>query len=557
MQEYDPVTLGVLWSRLISIVDEAAASLQRAAFSTVVRESNDLACALFDSEGNLLAQSTVSVPSFLGTLPLSLKHFLAAYPVNTLEDGDILATNDPWMGTGHLPDITMVRPIFKEGGVIGFSGSVTHLPDIGGRMQLTTGSREIFEEGLRIPICKLFRRGQANRDIFDIIANNVRVPEQVIGDIRAQVAANEWGGRTLLNLMGEQKMDNLSSLARGILERSEDVMRQAIAEIPDGEYTFHLETDAHDKIIEINAAIRVEETDIVVDYEGSLPKDDGSLNVPFNYTYAYTVYPIKCALDPSTPNNTGSLRPIKVVAPEGSLLNAVPPAAVSLRHFAGTLLPRAVFGCLAQVIPEKVIAPSGQPWIIIIKGRHQDQTPFASIIFNTGGLGARNGLDGISCLAFPTNVSNAPLEVLEANIRILVERKELIQDSGGAGQYRGGCGQRIALRSVASSPMLVGLAYEMVRYPPEGVDGGLPGKAGLVMADCDPISPGLFELAPGQRITIDLPGGGGLGAPARRNRTAVVEDTVNGVVSVTCANSEYAMPTEQIRPFSDGRLRHE
>lgn len=554
MQGYDAVTLGVLWSRLISIVDEAAASLQRAAFSTVVRESNDLACVLFDSDGNLLAQSTVSVPSFLGTLPLSLKHFLAAYPPDTLQDGDVLVTNDPWLGTGHLPDISMVRPIFKAGELIGFSGSVTHLPDIGGRMQLTGGSREIYEEGLRIPICRLYDRGVRNEDLLEIIANNVRVPEQVVGDINAQVIANEWGARKLLDLMAEQGMADLSSLSKGILQRSEHVMREAIARIPDGEYSFHLRTDAHDRIIEINATARVEGSEITIDYEGSSPSTEGCLNVPFNYTYAYTVYPIKCALDPGRPNNSGSLKPIKVVAPEGSLLNAVSPAAVSLRHFAGTLLPRAVFGCLAQAIPERVIAPSGLPWIVILQGQDEAQTLFTSIVFLTGGLGARSGMDGISCLAFPTNVSNTPLEVLEGDIPILVERKELIPDSGGAGEYRGGCGQRVTLRSVASSPMRVSVTYEMVRHPPEGLEAGLPGSAGLMLADCEPISQGLFELAPGQRLTIELPGGGGLGYPSRRDRTALVRDILNEIVSPACAENDYGMPTEVVRRTLEGHV---
>lgn len=553
MTQYDPVTLGILWSRLVSIVDEAVASLQRTAFSTLVRESNDLACALFDSRGSQLAQSTVSVPSFLGTLPLTVKHCLDAYPVDTLEDGDILATNDPWLGTGHLPDMTMVRPIFKEGTLIGFSGSVTHLPDIGGISSMPMkGARDVFEEGMRIPISKLYRRGQPSEDIFRIIAANVRVPEQVIGDIRAQVVANGSVARSVLNLMAEQGMRSLSFLGSGILERSEDSMRQAIARIPDGEYTSHLVVDALNHTIEIRATVQVQGSDIVVDYEGSSPQADSSLNVPFNYAYAYTVYPIKCALDPTTPNNSGSLKPIKVVAPEGSLLNARPPVAVSLRHFAGLLLPTVVLGCLAQAIPQNVLAAGGPSWIVKYQGQREDQTPFATTCFHAGGLGARRGLDGISCLTWPSNVSNTPVEVLEAEIPIMVERKELIQDSGGAGQYRGGCGQRVTFRSLASSPMRLGVAYVMVRHtPPPGIQGGSAGRAGSVTADCDETSPGLFELAAGQSVTIEVPGGAGFGEPLKRSRSSVMEDVVNQTVSAGCAHSEYGMLTDEVCPSSD------
>lgn len=540
MRGFDAVTLEVLWNRLISIVDETGATLQRTSFSTIVRESNDFACVILDPLGRSLAQSVWSVPSFTGTLPITLRHMLREYPADNLEPGDSLITNDPWMGTGHLPDLTIVTPIFRNGRLVAFVGSIAHSPDMGGA-GLSGESREVYEEGLQIPILKLCQRGDLNPTLVRLIRANVRVPDQVLGDIHAQLAANATGGQRLLNLMEERGLDDLVALAEELHSRSEAAMRAAIAEIPDGEYRHVVMTDGFDEPIEIHCTVRVQGSDIRVDYAGTSAQIERGINCVMNYTYAYSLFAIKCLTDPLIPNNEGGFRPVTVIAPEGSILNPRYPAAVGSRAQMGHFLPAAIFGALAPVIPRRVAADSGSPlWGPVFSGAHGDRK-FSDIYFFNGGQGARPTSDGIHCLSFPSNISNTPLEVFENNVPVRFEEKALLTDSAGAGRFRGGCGQQVVLTFLADTSTAVAMRMDRIKFPPRGYHGGQPGATGLILLnETTPLHPKRkYFMKEGDRIRFHTPGGGGLFPPETRDPERVLEDVRNGIVSLDAAEHTY------------------
>ena len=334
--DFDPVTLEIFWSRLISIADESAAALLRTSFSTIVRESNDFGTVLMDANGDSLSENTGGIPSFSGILPRTLKHFLERFPKETWKPGDCVITNDPWLATGHLPDITMAMPIFHDGALVGFSGSVAHSPDIGGSLW-SADCRELFEEGLRIPPTKFLIEGEPNELLQEIILSNVRLPDQVLGDLNAQVTANQVCGRRLNEFLGDAGLPDLSRLSGTLQQRAETAMRRAIEEVPDGVYSATLDADGFDEAgTQLECAITIKGSDLTIDYAGTSPQIDRGLNTVMNYTYAYSAYPIKCALDPNTPRNEGSYRPITVEAPEGCILNPRYPApcnASSIAHW--------------------------------------------------------------------------------------------------------------------------------------------------------------------------------------------------------------------------------
>ena len=365
-KEFDPISLEILWGRLISVVDEAAATLVRTSFSTIVKESNDYACVLLDPRGDGLANNTASIPSFIATLPRTMKHFLKVYPPTQWKPGDVIMTNDPWLASGHLPDITMAMPIFYRGKLVAFAGTIAHSPDIGGSIW-SADARELFEEGIRIPPMKIYEEGRPNLTLIDMIRANVRVPEMVIGDLNAQIMSQTMCRNRLVEFMEEYGLEDLTDLSRVIQGKAEVIMRQAISEVPDGVYEKTVEMDGFDRPVRIQCRITVTGSELEVDYEGTSPQIDRGLNCVMAYTESYTTYPIKCALDPFTPKNEGSYRPITVKAPEGSILNPRFPAPVNARQLIGHFLSAAVFGALVKAIPERVIADSGsQPTLRIL-----------------------------------------------------------------------------------------------------------------------------------------------------------------------------------------------
>jgi N-methylhydantoinase B len=541
--EFDPVTLEILWSRLISIADESAAALVRTSFSTIVRESNDYACALLDAEGNSLAESTVSIPAFIGTLPRTLRHFLRRFPAETLEPGDAILTNDPWMATGHLHDFTLAAPVFYHGVLVAFAGNIAHTPDIGGSMW-TADARELYEEGLRVMPVKLMKAGRLNEELAELIRANVRVPEQVMGDLHAQVAAAEVCGRKLVELLEEQEMDDLSALGTAIQDRAEIAMRRAIDAVPDGEYSYSVETDGFDFPLTIQARVTVQGSELEVDFEGSSAQIDRGLNSVYNYTYAYTTYPLKCILDPNTPKNGGSFRPITIKAPEGTILNPRYPAPVDARQLTGHYLTAAVFGALSQAIPDRVIADSGgPPTRIVYAGTGFGGEKFSQIVFPWGGMGARRDQDGLSCTPFPSNSGCGSFEAMESISPLLFWQRLMIPDSGGPGRSRGGLGQDIVIELLSPEPARVNILSERLRHPPLGLLGGHPGHpAGLQLNESDPIpAKGRTIFKPGDVVRLRYAGGGGYGPPKERVRERVLHDLKNDLITPEAARTIYGL----------------
>jgi N-methylhydantoinase B len=513
MTTIDPITLEILWTRLVSLVDEAGATLVRTSFSTIVRESNDYAVVLLDRNARLLAQSSLSVPSFICTLPETVRHFLKRFPRETLKPGDVMITNDPWLGTGHLPDINIAMPIFRDGELVGFAGSVAHSPDIGGRLRSPT-NRDLYEEGLRIPPMKLIAGDVINETLIDIIRNNVRIPEQVLGDLWAQVSANRMLGQRLLDMLDDTSCD-LIAVGEEMHARSEAAMRNAIQALPDGDYAYEARVDGFVEPVTIKCCISVRGDALAVDYTGSSLQVPGAINVVPIYTFAYTAYALKCVLAPNVPNNEGSFRPITTSAPLGSILNPLFPAAVSARAMTGHVLPTAIMGALADVLPDRVRAASGSPlWCVQMAGSHRGER-FATTLFLNGGQGAGAAGDGLPALSFPSNLANTPIEVIESQAPIRVVRRALRRGTGGPGKTRGGDGQVFEIDLLTEEPVAMTFMADRLRTAAPGLRGGQAGATGQVLLDGKPIDP-LEPLvaAPGARLRLETPGGGGFGIKA-------------------------------------------
>jgi len=510
-RQFDPASLEILWTRLISMVDEAAATLVRTSFSNIVRECHDYAVVLLDADGRLLAQSTQSIPSFISTLPATVRHVAAKFPVEAMAPGDAFITNDPWLGTGHLPDINIVVPVFRGGTLVAFSASVAHSPDIGGRIR-SPGIRELYEEGLRIPPLRLFSRGEPERAVLEILEANVRVPEQVLGDLFAQLAANRMLEQRLDELLDESALD-LRAFGREIQGRAEAAMRRAIEALPDGSHSFVVEVDGFGDPVRIVCRVTIAGDGIEVDYAGTSPELKRAINVVPAYTFAYTAYALKCVLSPGVPNNDGSFRPFTVKAEEGSILNPRFPAPVGARAMTGHLLPPAILGALAEIVPDRVQAAPGSPlWSCHLTGEDGGRR-FAYQVFLNGGQGASAGSDGYPTVSFPSNLGNTPIEVLEAQAPVRVHRREIRRGSGGAGLHRGGDGQVMEIELLADRPATVAFMANRLSVPAPGLAGGGAGATGEVLRNGEPFDPREISLLePGDRLLLATPGGGGFGA---------------------------------------------
>ena len=533
-QTLDAITLELIWTRMISIVDEAAASLVRTSFSTIVRESNDFACVLTDAAGQSLAQATDSIPSFINTVPRTIRHFLDEYPADTLKPGDTLITNDIWMGTGHLPDITVAKPIFLGGTLVGFAGSVAHAPDIGGR-QRSADAREVFEEGLQIPVMKVMVEGVMDKTFERILRKNVREPGQVMGDLYAQFTALQLIETRVAGLMAEQNLATLEDVAREIHGRSEAAMREAIRRVPEGVYRQTAISDGFDKPIVLEMAMTVKDGTISVDFAGSALQVPMSINVCLAYTAAYTSYGVRAVLLPNVPNNEGVLKPIEVTAPKGSILNSQHPAAGGARALIGHFLPMMVIRALADAMPDRVIATVGSPlWCVNLAGSRPGGGSFANIFFMNGGYGAAHNRDGQNVLSWPSNISSTPVEMIEQLSPLHVAFRRLRADGGGPGTFRGGTGQEIKFENRAAGPISVTFLAERTR--PEaaaaGIAGGESGAPGEVIIDGKRSDPkARHVVAPGGTIELRTPGGGGFGPPSKRSAQHSESDRLNGYVS--------------------------
>ena len=532
-RQFDAVELELLWRRLISLVDEAAAALVRTSFSTLVRESYDFSCIVTDAAGQSLVQATESIPSFIGTLPETVKHFLKFFPPETLHPGDVLITNDIWLGTGHLPDITVAKPIFRHGKLVAFSASTAHAPDIGGKIR-SPEPREVFEEGLQIPPLKLMRAGEADETLVAILRKNVRTPEQTMGDLWAQVVALDLMEERLHILMEQAGLDDLAALAAEIHARCEVAMRSAIAALPDGTYSSELQTDGlMDKPVTLKLSLTIEGDRIIADYTGTDAQVDRAINCALCYTYAMTMYGIKVCTSPNLPNNEGAWRSISIIAPEGCIVNPVFPASGGSRMLIGHYLPMLVFGCLGQIVPERVMAACGSPmWGMNQSGVNAQGKPYANMFFYNGGMGANMRGDGISCLSWPSNVSSTAIEITEHIAPLRVHYKRLRPDSGGPGRHRGGLGQEIALESRSETPIAVSFLAERTIFPAFGIEGGKAGAPGVLRINGDKVDPKKqYVLSRGDTVILATPGGGGHGDPEQRNKMALESDIQAGYTS--------------------------
>jgi N-methylhydantoinase B len=552
---FDGIALEILWSRLIAIADEAATALVRTAFSTIVRESNDFSFVLADVTGDSVVENSGGIPSFVGILPRTIRHMLSLRPPRSWRSGDIMITNNPWLATGHLPDATMVSPVFYKGRLVGFAGTVAHLPDIGGAMW-AADCHEVFEEGLQIPPMAFMTRGKVNEALLMLIEANTRVPEQVVGDLHAQVAAHQVCAQRLSEFLDDVGIIDFRRLGREIKRRAEMTMRDAIREVPDGTYTGALTADGFDTPVLLHATVTVDGDKIDVDYAGTSSQVAAGINCVLNYTYAYSAYPIKCALDPHTPRNEGSYRPVTVTAPEGTIVNPRFPAAVGARHLIGHMLSSVVFVALAQALPSQVMADSGGALMrAVLSGRGRDGRPFSAIAWPTGGMGAGADRDGLSTTPFPSNVGVGSLEALEAATPLIIWKKEFRVDSGGPGKHRGGLGQDVVLEVRSSEEVRVSLLAERTQHAPIGILGGRSGAPNEIMISDGrrPRPKSRFALAPGQTFTLRYAGGGGYGSPEDRDRQQVREDLRQGMISPEAARQIYRLnlDTETTHPIDE------
>lgn len=552
MTDFDPVTLEILWHRLISIVDEMAAILVRTSFSTVIGAANDFGCEVMDAEGRSLAHATRSMPVFNRTLPNVTRAVLAKFGPAGLQPGDVFIANDPWLNAGHHPDIAVMTPFFKDGRLMGIAASIAHVADLGGALD-DNAVREAYEEGLLIPMARLYAEGQLNEVVVDFIAANVRVPEMVIGDIHAQVASNAAGGEKILALMDEYELADLTPLAREIQDRAEVAMRSAIQAVPDGEYRSRVYMDELDQRLQIDCRITLQGDELTVDFTGSSPQQPrGGINCTWVYSRGHTSYGLKCILLPEVPSNAGCYRPIHLIAPEGSILNARHPASVRMRTRTGWYIHHALFKALAGVLPDRVMAAMGMiGGVIAYAPGQREGERFHSWFFNGGGMGAGAETDGVSACIYPSSASNVPVELFEVAVPLLVEEKEFLTDSGGAGRQRGGLGQRMSFRLRGGFPgsATISIWLHSQNEPPFGLNDGGAGTPAEALLDGRVLGReerlarmGALTLDDASTlVSVDMAGGGGFGPPEERDPVLVWADVRDGLVSREQAADVYGV----------------
>jgi N-methylhydantoinase B len=522
-----------MWNRLIAIVEEQAQFLMRAAFSTPTREAGDLSAGVFDAGGRMLTQSVTGTPGHVNSMATSVLHFLDKFPLEQMRAGDIFMTNDPWRGTGHLFDFVVVTPVFLKNDVVALFACTSHMVDIGGA-GMTMAASKVHQEGLFIPIIRLAAKGVLDSNIMSIIRANSRTPKLIDGDLHSLAACNDRGATRLIEMMNEFHIDSLRDLANHIIDTSRHTMHDLISDLPNGTYTNTMRIDGVMEPIDLVATMTVNDTTISVDFAGSSKMSELSINVPMAYTAAYTAFGVRCVVGPDVPNNTGSLETINVTAPEGSILNAPYPAAVNLRHIVGQMLPDVVFGCLHQILPERVPAEgTSSLWNIILGGQWANGEPYSVMSFHSGGAGARPTSDGLSATAFPSGVGNMPVEVTETISPIVFWRKEFRPDSGGAGKWRGGHGQIVELGNREGCGFTMANTYERTVNPARGRSGGSAGATGsLYRSDGEKLPPiGISAIDGDKRAILEFPGGGGFGNPSDRDPELIARDREEGLVT--------------------------
>ena len=525
------------WSRLLAIVEEQAQTLMRTAFSTVVREAGDLSAGVFDTRGAMLAQAVTGTPGHVNAMAASVGKFLAKFPLAELVEGDVLVTNDPWDATGHLNDFTVVTPVFASARPVALFAATSHIADVGGRGFGPDG-REVFEEGFRIPIIKLFNAGAPNAVLLELLKANVRDPLVAEGDLHSLAACNRVGGQRLVAALKEFDLPDLDRVGSWIMRTSERAMAEQIRAVPDGVYRHAMQVDGYDQPVRVVCALTVAGEGIAIDFQGSSGISPYGINVPLNYTEAYASFGVRCVIGNDVPNNAGSLAPVRVSAPRGCILNAEFPAAVSARHALGQMLPDVVLGCLDQALPGVAPAEGASCiWNPVLRSAHgrignAAAEPFViNPIFN-GGTGARAAKDGLSTTAFPSGVRTTPTEINEVTAPLVFKRREFRRGSGGAGELRGGLGQIIEIVHAEGAPFVVSKMFDRIGHPAKGRRGGAPGAAGRVyLKDGSELRGKGQDVVPaGATLVLETPGGGGVGDPRRRDPAAVRRDEEEGLV---------------------------
>ncbi len=565
--KFDPITLEILWRRLVSIVDEADASVSRTAFSSLLRDAHDYTCMFTDSRGQEMVQGTFCTPGQAGAMALGVKKIVSTIPLEKYRPGDVFIVNDPWLLAGHLNDVCVISPIFYKERPIAFTACVFHHSDIGGRV--SSDNREVYEEGLFIPPLKLYDAGVPNDGVLDLIRWNVRTPKEVIGDVRSQVAANHVCSRKIIEMMEDERLDNLDDLADEIIKRTETSMRAAIRKIPDGIYAHEgtIEGAGQRKDIKIMISVKVKKSDVTVDFTGTSPQVDWGVNVVYNFTYAYVFMAFKSAFDPDIPINEGAIRPIKMTAPEATVVNCRFPCAVAARMQVGHFMTEMVFKALAKATPHNIITDSGgtPAQTNIFYGKRHDGKPWHTMIIRGGGLGASSRADGHHCAIFPANGANTPVEIFESDTPLLVEARELVCDAGGPGRKRGGLGRRMVIRIPDDEyaplpPVTIAVQAGRFRYPPQGIFGGCAGAKAQFLVNDRPADPsGLTFCRPGDILTFYSAGGGGYGNPLEREPEAVQRDVKHGYVSIKRAREDYGVvidpTTFEVNPIETAKFR--
>ncbi len=525
----------IMWNWLIAIVEEQAQTLLRTAFSPIVRECGDLSAGVFDLRGRMLAQAITGTPGHINSMAASVGHFIKAFPLPTMREGDVYIMNDPWMGSGHRNDFVVTTPVFYKGVLVGLVACTSHLTDLGG-IGFGPDGTDIYMEALGIPFLKLFDRGVLNETLMAIVKENSRLPIECEGDLYSLANCNEIAVRRLNEMLAEFSLGSLEGLSDFIYESSRQAVLAAIARLPRGSWTNSMTVDGYDAPVTLSARLTIEPSGILVDYAGTSPISRYGINVPLTYATAYTVFGLASALVPAVPNNAGSLSPFRVIAPENCIVNALRPAAVMCRHIIGQMLPDVVFGCLRQPLPDLVPAEGTSClWNMTFKGPDPVLgRDFVITIVTNGGTGARPGKDGLSATAYPSGVRGTPIEIVEATIPLLFWKKEFRPQSGGAGRWRGGHGLDIEIENRAGAPISILASFDRILHPARGRDGGGDGKAGalgLKLAGQNLKGKGEQQIPAGERLVVATPGGGGLGERTQRDNDLVTLDARDGLAA--------------------------
>lgn len=545
--QFQKIRNQVMWDRLISVVEEQARTLMRVAFSTVVREAGDLSAGVFNTKGDLLAQAVTGTPGHINSMARSIREFLQVFPADTMKSGDVYMTNDPWRGTGHLFDFTVVTPTFHKGKLVAIFACTAHVADIGGNGP-DPNSRDVFAEGLFLPIMPLVLQGEINQWLMKLLCANSREPEKLEGDVYALIASNEAGGKQLSSMMEEYKLASLDDLSDHILLSSDKSMREAIAQLPKGTWSHKVTIDGFADPVEIAATLKIDGEKIYIDFSGTSGVSKYGINCPICYTDAYTSFGVKCLVAPRLANNAAVLARIIVTAPEGTIVNAPFPAPVTARALIGQMLPDVAFGCFEKAMPGQAPAEgTGASWSLRfgagpgVTGLDAKGTKFLSQNFQSGGMGAHWKHDGIAATPYPSGVKAIAIEITEAMTPLVFWRKELRRDSGGAGFYRGGLGQTIEVGSREDAPFAIFARFQRVKHPAAGRGGGAEGAAGTLHLASGAVVPprGTQVIPTGERLVVEMPGGGGLGDPLKRDPHAVQRDVSMGYVSKEAARDFY------------------